>query len=260
MRFSGVVICGPGKLREVNQDNYYLEGIYREDPADTAVHFEMSRTQDEALCAVADGMGGERYGEFASLIAVSSMDSIDRSAGTAGLSRYLLDRNGEICRFMLRNDRARTGSTFVGLSIRNNEAGIVNIGDSRAYLFRDGQLSQLSQDHTPARQMVELGILTPEAARRHPDRHRLTQHLGIFPEELIIEPYTVCLRVRQGDLFLLCSDGLYDMLDDGKLRQLLAGPGGLRETARALFDGAMAAGGRDNITVLLVRAEPDSLC
>lgn len=255
MQFLSVVISGAGKLRGENQDNYYLDGAYRDDPAENVVRLEEVGAQGGTLCAVADGMGGEKHGELASLMAVRSMDSIDRGAGAAGVVRYLLERNDEICRFMQRSGRARTGSTFVGLCLHGSGGSVVNIGDSRAYLFREGRLTQLSQDHTPVRQMVELGILPPEAARRHPDRHKLTQHLGIFPEELVIEPYTAEIDVRPGDLFLLCSDGLYDMVEDSRIRQLLAEGQGLRDMASALYSQAMEAGGRDNITVLLVQAK-----
>lgn len=254
MQFSCAVVCGPGKIREINQDNYYLNGIYRDDPADNLARCEAVCAQNEVLCAVTDGMGGERHGEIASLIAVSSMDNVDRSEGIDGLRRYLLDRNEDICRFRLRNNRVRTGSTFVGIHIRDDRAGVINIGDSRAYLIRDGRLSQLSQDHTPLRQMVEMGILTPEAASRHPDRHKLTQYLGIFPEEMIIEPYAASVQLHAGDLFLLCSDGLYDMLGDEKLQQLLSVSRNLYERALVLYEEALDAGGKDNITALLIQA------
>lgn len=256
MLLSCAVVCGPGKVRETNQDNYFLNGTYRDDPADSTIRRETAHAEDEVLCAVADGMGGEKFGEIASLIAVSSLESFDRGAGTAGFNRYLLGRNEDICRFMLRNKRVRAGSTFVGVHFQDGLADVVNIGDSRAYLFRRGRLTQLSQDHTPLRQLVELGILTPEAARRHPDRHKLTQHLGLFPEELIIEPYARSVQVCAGDMFLLCSDGLYDMLDDGEIGRILSLSCDAGEAARTLFDGAMAAGGKDNITALLIQARP----
>lgn len=253
MQFLSAVISGSGKLREENQDNYYLDGAYRDDLAENTVRLEEVSVRGGTLCAVADGMGGEKHGELASLMTVRGMDSIDRSAGAGGIVQYLLERNDEICRFMEQNGRARTGSTFVGLCLDESGGSVVNIGDSRAYLFRKGRLAQLSQDHTPVRSMLELGVLTPEAAKRHPDRHKLTQHLGIFPEELVIEPYTAGIDVRPGDLFLLCSDGLYDMVDDSRIRQILAEGHELRDTVSALYRQAMEAGGRDNITALLVQ-------
>lgn len=252
MQLSSVVISGPGKVRDENQDNFYLDGIYRSEPSETSVQCIQNSAYGTALYAVADGMGGEEHGELASLIAVSSMDNIDRSLGNEGLNRYLLARNEDICRFITGNSGIRSGSTFVGLCIRDGYVDMINIGDSRAYLLREGCLSQISKDHTPVRQMVELGIVSPEAAQRHPDRHKLTQHLGIFPDELIIEPYMVSGNALCGDLFLLCSDGLYDMVDDAHIQNILLDAGNLRDKASELFAAAMEAGGRDNITILLV--------
>ena len=255
MRLSSAVVCGPGKIREENQDNYYLDGMYRSDPSDASVFRLQSSISGAAIYAVADGMGGEKHGELASLLAVSSAWKIDVRRGRDELMQYLSDRNDEVCRLITDNGGVRSGSTFVGLCICGRTADIINIGDSRAYLLRDGSLTQLSQDHTAIRQMVELGVIAPEAARRHPDRHRLTQHLGIFPDDMIIEPDTVSMEVLSDDVFLLCSDGLYDMVEDDRIHEILTASGGLQEKASELFSAAMDAGGKDNITVLLVHVE-----
>ena len=255
MRLSSAVVCGPGKVREMNQDNYYIDGMYRSDPSDMSVQRLQSGICGGAVYAVADGMGGEKHGELASLLAVRSAWKIDVRRGRDELIQYLLDRNDELCRFITDNGGAQSGSTFVGLQICGRTAQVINIGDSRAYLLRGGSLTQLSQDHTAVRQMVELGAVSPEAARRHPDRHRLTQYLGIFPDEMIIEPNLAAVEVRSGDVFLLCSDGLYDMVEDERIQKILTAVGNLPEKASELFSAAMDAGGKDNITVLLVHAE-----
>lgn len=255
MRLLSAVVCGPGKIREVNQDNYYIDGMYRSDPSDTGVQRIQSDICGGAVYAVADGMGGEKHGELASLLAVRSAWKIDVRRGRDELMRYLFDRNDELCRFITDNGGARSGSTFVGLCICGQTAEVVNIGDSRAYLLRGGCLTQLSQDHTAIGQMVEMGAVSPEAARRHPDRHKLTQYLGIFPDEMIIEPNLVSMEVRPGDVFLLCSDGLYDMVENERIQKVLTAVGNLPEKASELFSAAMDAGGKDNITVLLVHAE-----
>ena len=100
-----------------------------------------------------------------------------------------------------------------------------------------------------------MGILTPESARKHPDRHKLSQHLGIFPEELIIEPYTAHFDLNPDDLFLLCSDGLTDELDDKEIAAILHQTDELSEKAEELFAGVLQKGARDNVTILLVQAE-----
>ncbi len=256
MHLSSIVICGPGKIRSENQDNFYLNGIIRNDPSDTGVHRIQNRAHDCGLYAVADGMGGERHGEMASWIAVRELDAVDRESGCAGVAGYLLDRNAEICRFIENNGGERSGTTFVGLLIRNDSADLVNIGDSRAYLLRGTRLHQISRDHTVVRQMLELGTISKEQLRTHPDRHKLTQHLGIFPDELIIEPYTAIGDLREDDVLLLCSDGLYDMVEDERIRELLLCSDSISDKAAALYSEAMQNGGRDNITVLIVKVEP----
>ena len=257
MKLLSCAICGPGRIRSENQDNFYLNGTYRQNPADMQIQRAQRHDSAAALYAVADGMGGEKYGEVASLMAVRAMDALRRSGRGQDLTHYLLERNAEICDFIRQNHGVRSGSTFVGLCICGASAALVNIGDSRGYLFRDGSLSQLSRDHTAVWQMIRLGAITPEKARVHPDRHKLTQHLGIFPDEMVIEPYEAAGTVRDGDLFLLCSDGITDMLEDKDISRLLCADESPEAAAEGLFSAATAAGGRDNITVLLVRAEKD---
>ena len=248
------VICGPGLVRTDNQDNLYVNGVYREDVTDNSVCKYADITDDSGLYAVSDGMGGEKYGELAALEAVSSMGSIDLSAGSQGMARYLIERNAAICDMMKEKSGVRIGATFVGLCINGKRADIINIGDSRLYMLRGRTLKQLSLDHAAVRQMLELGAITEEAARKHPDRHMLTQHLGIFPSEMIIEPYTASTDVEAGDIFLLCSDGLTDMLDDAEIKALLETKSSLGEKTAALYIKALKNGGKDNISVLLVQA------
>ena len=146
----------------------------------------------------------------------------------------------------------RSGATLTTLLLADGEAYAANIGDSRCYLYRDSCLSRLSEDHTAVQRLIALGIIEPAEAKTHPERHRLTQHLGIFPDELIIQPHTVQLPVRPGDRFLLCSDGLTDMLEEEDLSALLRSQTAAPACAAALYQLAMQRGGKDNISVLLV--------
>lgn len=257
MRFSSIVICGPGKVRSENQDNYYLNGVIRSEPSGNELQRIQNRASYQALYAVADGMGGECHGEIASYYTVRGMDSIDRNMGAQAVVPYLQERNAEICQFIEENGGVRSGSTFVGLCMNGERVDLVNIGDSRAYMLRGDKFWQISKDHTAVQRMVDMGVITKDQVRTHPERHKLSQNLGIFPDEMIIEPYSATAVLRPGDLFLLCSDGLYEMVEDDDIRSILLNMGSISDKAAALYNKAMEAGGTDNITVLVIQVEPD---
>ena len=150
------------------------------------------------------------------------------------------------------------GSTLAALYIDEGKILCCNIGDSRCYRLRGGRLEPLSTDHNKAGRMVEMGVLTPEQAARHPSRHELTQHLGIFEEEMIIQPaFHGPEALQQGDIFLLCSDGLTDMVSEADITTCLSGDSSPEEKAEKLISMALAGGGKDNVTVLVVQAEGD---
>ena len=253
MKLSCYAISDVGLVRTDNQDNLYINGVYRNDVSDNTVFRHEDKTKKRGLYAVADGMGGESHGELASLTAVQTMTNKDFFKKNEEWARYLIERNAVICDLINKNGGKRMGATFAGLYINKNSAAIVNIGDSKVYLFRAGILTQLSRDHTVIRQMVEMGLITKEAARTHRDRHTLTQHLGVFPFETIIEPYTVQSDVLRGDVFLLCSDGLSDMIDDDSILRILRISDTVVEKAEALFMQALENGGNDNITIIVVQ-------
>lgn len=252
MKLSSYAICSTGLVRKDNQDNLYINGVYRED-INNNTDFRYANTIDNCgLYVVADGMGGEKHGELASLIAVQGLRSVNPADGYQGVMASINESNSRICGLMMEN-KVRIGSTFVGLCINENRADVINIGDSRLYFLRGGELKQLSRDHTSIRQMLDLGAISEEAAKKHPDRHKLTQHLGIFPDEMIIEPYTISVDIEAGDIFLLCSDGLTDMLSDSEIKDILGAVGPIEKKAETLVEGAMRNGGKDNTSVLLVQ-------
>jgi len=253
MRLTSYAISATGLTRPENQDNLYINGVFREDLSDNSPFRYTDAAGKHGFYAVADGMGGEAYGALAALTAVQAVGGVNLTGGHQRMVDYLIERNAIICNMIMMNDGARIGSTFVGLNIIGDCVELTNIGDSRAYLYRDRKMSILSRDHTPTRKMVELGVISEEDARRHPDRHRLTQHLGVFPAEMPIEPYTASMELKGGDLFLLCSDGLTDMLDDAEIRSTLESSATTENKAEMLFGGAIKAGGKDNITIILVQ-------
>ena len=257
MRFSSIVICGPGKVRPENQDNFYLNGVFRNDLSDNGLQRIQNRAVGQALYAIADGMGGQTHGETASFYTVRDMDSIDLSVGYQGVISYLMDCNEEICRFIDSNKGVRSGSTFVGLYFNGSEVSVINIGDSRAYRLRGTWFCQISKDHTAVQRMLNMGLIRKEQLRIHPERHKLSQHLGIFPDEMIIEPYSATDSLLPGDLYLLCSDGLYEMVEDEEIQNALLMGGSISDKATELYQRAMERGGVDNITVMLIEVESE---
>lgn len=252
MDLQAAVVCHVGCVRANNEDNYYLQGQIRRSVEELNTQAQFCGPDTGTLFAVADGMGGEAQGELASLTAVQALKPCSFDQGQAVLSRSFFKANTFICR---ENARAgcKMGTTLAALLIDGGMAMVCNIGDSRAYLLRSGSLTQLSTDHTQVQQMVELGILTAEEARNHPNRHILTQHLGIHESDMIIQPaFSEAVKVEGGDTFLLCSDGLTDMVEDDAIRHILCS-GTPEQQAQALVDEALRNGGKDNVTVLVAK-------
>ena len=254
-----------GNVRDKNEDNFFLNGKTLDASIkDTAIEVD---TSDSGLFAVCDGMGGEASGEVASAIAVGALSefykqTLEQNASFSEMiESYADEANARICAEINKNNGKRMGTTFVVLYLKNDIAHVSNIGDSRAYLLRDNQLKQISQDHTQIRRLVEMNILTAEKARVHPDRHKLTQHLGIFPEEMVIEPFSAePVALVDGDVFLLCSDGLSDMLEDKEIEAIMNQHTTPQDTAQKLVDSALLNGGKDNVTVIVARVKGVCTC
>src|SRR5205807_2819087 len=140
------------------------------------------------------------------------------------------------------------GTTLTVAYLDDSELSIAHVGDSRAYLFRDGSLKRLTQDHSLVDELVRRGKLTEEQAAEHPQRSIITRALGPEPT---VEVDTFTYSMRPGDVLLLCSDGLTSMVPEQRIAEILAGGDGMKPLADQLIDEANAAGGRDNITVVL---------
>ena len=153
-----------------------------------------------------------------------------------------MEANGRICQRARERGAGLEGTTAAILCLHGMEAEVVNLGDSRIFLFRDGKLRQLSVDHTDQALLRAQGI-----TGRKP---RLTQHLGIEPEELVIQPHRGRMEARAGDRFLLCTDGLTDMVEEEEIQQILGALLPMDRTVEELIARALEGGCRDNITVI----------
>ncbi len=222
-----------GLRRELNEDTYYGDS-------------------DLGLWLVADGMGGHEYGEVASALARETIVREIRQG--VSLAQAIRTADEEIIRASRkRSDALPMGTTVVALRILGNRFEVAWVGDSRAYLWRDGQLAQLSHDHSYVQELISQGAITVDQARTHPHRNVVTQALGVTdPQNLNVE--TLSGELRPGMQLLLCSDGLTEEVDDVNISQVLSHTEcSSQECVDGLVAAALDGGGSDNITVVLVR-------
>ena len=241
----------PGMVRSHNEDCIDVDGT-------------------AGLAVLADGMGGYNAGEVASRMAVDLVSSgiksalaqrqtadLDASSAQALLAEHSTRANTAIYEASGSNEAyAGMGTTLViGLWFGTSVA-VAHVGDSRLYRIRGGVLQQLTRDHSLLEQQIELGVLTREQARYSPDRNVVTRAIGIDPD---VEPEVHAFPVSAGDGYLLCSDGLTDMLTDQEIQATLAAyEDDLQEAADGLVQQANDAGGLDNVSVILVRVGRES--
>jgi PPM family protein phosphatase len=241
------VMSDIGCVRKVNQDcGRYLK------PVDQAA-IEAKGT----LIVVADGMGGHAAGEVASRLAVDTISGryYEREEEpAAALVNAIHDANAAIYSGAARDAAcAGMGTTCVVLVIRGREALAAHVGDSRLYLVRDGRVYLMTEDHSAVMDLVRRGLLTLEAARHHAEKNVLLRALGIR-SSVEVSVWREAMPVRTGDIFLLCSDGLHDLVSDEEMGEhaLAAAPRAACENLIAL---AKQRGGYDNITVGIVRLD-----
>jgi len=203
-------------------------------------------------------MGGHAAGEVASSIAAATVKEvmlINRPAGGNVEELLLLaarEANGRIYEAQRnRSDLAGMGSTLTIMSFADTNYYIAHVGDSRAYLLRDGVLEQLTRDHSLVWHLFESGVLRKDELSSHPQKNLITRSIGPHPQ---VEIDLECGQAREGDTYLLCSDGLTDVLSDEVIRQMLSQPDkSPQQVGDALVSAANTRGGPDNITVVVVR-------
>ena len=210
--------------------------------------------------AVADGMGGAKAGEVASATAIEVFQGErDSSEGAESqLARIVREANRRIHDLAVSEESYRgMGTTLTAAKITGDDVSLAHVGDSRAYLLRDGELEQITRDHSLVAELERSGQITPEAAEHHPQRSIITRALGPEPD---VEVDTYTIAGRDGDLFMICSDGLTSMISDDEVGSILRSAARLDEAAETLVRAANQSGGRDNITVVLFRLglAPDS--
>jgi PPM family protein phosphatase len=222
-----------GRQRHANEDSYFARA---------------------PLFAVADGMGGAQAGEVASRIAAGAFErgpQNDDVSAEGQLEELAQKANRRIHKLAQEDSsRAGMGTTLTAAMLRDDEVALGHVGDSRAYLLRDGQLKRLTKDHSLVEELRRQGRLTEEQAEEHPQRSIITRALGPEPS---VNVDTMTFPARDGDVFLLCSDGLTTMVSDDQIRDILVNSRSLRSAVNKLIDAANRGGGRDNITAVAFR-------
>jgi serine/threonine protein phosphatase PrpC len=226
-----------GRARSANEDSYWVHS---------------------PLFVLADGMGGAQAGEVASQTAVgvfSAEGGLPDGPGTyeERLAALVARANGQVFAQAQSDDQfAGMGTTLTVAYVGEDDLAIAHVGDSRFYVLREGELTQLTDDHSLVGELVRRGQISAEEAEDHPQRSIITRALGI-EGEVVVDHFS--WPVRDGDVFLLCSDGLTGMVPDPLVAELIAGAPSLAVAAQKLVHAANEAGGRDNITVVLFRVE-----
>lgn len=236
-----------GKVRENNEDNYYFNfKILKEDNEGNNKAITMQfENVDNVICSIFDGMGGETKGERASYIASSTLkEYVQKNTNKEFVWESYIDiANKKICKEMLPNQRM--GTTMAAILFSEKYIDICNIGDSRIYSLKNKKLKQISKDHTEANLQEKLNINIGHKAR-------LTQHLGIRKEEMVLTPYKNKYDYNEFDKMLICSDGLTDMISDKEIEKIMSQQIQPREIVDELIKKALEKGGIDNTTVIVL--------
>ncbi len=233
MRLHGATASHVGNLRDANQDRAWFKG---------------------AVAALADGMGGHQGGERAAELAIGEFMIMPETLTPDELIDVVEEANRQVHKQSVNPDLRGMGTTMVALGLHEGMVLVVNVGDSRAYRLRNGELIQITVDHSFVEELVRQGRLTPEEAAVHPQRNIVTRALGIGPE---VEVDEFPLEPQLGDRYLLASDGLFSEVQEHEIRQILEAGVDPGTTATTLVEAALETPCRDNVTVAVVDVVDD---
>lgn len=233
---------------------------------DTPIQKNISAMDSINIFAVCDGMGGEDAGEKASLTVVSELKKCHDALKMKDLHTDIgfvinqmnlyTEKTNELIYAMSLQERNRMGTTFACLVMAENKAAALHLGDSRIYVYKSGLLKQLTTDHTEAERLVRLGIIPRANARTHKNKNMLSRYFGISPEEGKLEAEASDVpEIEKDDIFLLCSDGLTDMVSDERIMELCGSGYDCTGISSMLLNDALAQGGKDNITVMVIKID-----
>lgn len=236
--------CDRGMVREKNEDSYNIISGYKDVPT---------------TFIIADGMGGHNSGEIASKTAVdfiskSVLEFPEKKIANGDIPLFIKqiieDANREVINVSKeRIENYGMGTTVIVASVWDDNLYIGHVGDSRLYLIRDGKMERITTDHSYIEELVQNGTLTREEAENHPQKNIITRALGCF-DEIVVDTY-VC-EIRKGDYFVLCTDGLTNMLSENEIKDIVLSADNPETACDALVRKANENGGEDNITVIVI--------
>jgi serine/threonine protein phosphatase PrpC len=237
-RYQSAGLTHVGKVRKLNEDSF-LE------------------RSDLGLWVVADGMGGHSSGDVASQMIVNTLAQLTQPATASDLMIEVRSRLANVNEALRQEAETRgpgtiIASTVVAMLAAGPFFAAVWAGDSRLYVLREGRLSQVTEDHSHVQEMVKMGLLDEEEASRHPNANVVTRAVGAHEE---LELQVVQDRIRNGDVFLLCSDGVTRMMTDPEIEGIL-NSGAIGECLPRLIELALERGGKDNVTAILIETHP----
>ncbi|MBQ8279638.1 MAG: Stp1/IreP family PP2C-type Ser/Thr phosphatase [Roseburia sp.] len=229
-----------GRRRDMNQDYMFA--------SETAVG------KLPNLFIVADGMGGHKAGEFASKTAVETIVEYIRDNDSGQVVASLKKAIGEANRRVLKEaiidiEKEGMGTTIVVATIKDDKVIVANVGDSRLYIVNESSITQITVDHSFVEEMIRSGRIARTEARNHPDKNKITRAVGVFPK-VDVDFFEV--KVVPGDMILMCTDGLTNMVDDEEIKRIVLGQRDIVEKTATLIETANKNGGTDNITALLI--------
>lgn len=254
--------------RKNNEDNFYLDGIFlKREQMDQGGKVSLLNAHPAQVYAVFDGMGGGDYGEFASACAAEALKRYQAESTSPddpeALLRFLTETSQQIDRFSLERalQSGACGSTAAILILGDRWCRAVNVGDSRIYLLREGTLARLTRDQSEVQRLVDAGEITPDEAWSHPRKNIITHHLGMpLKGDLLEAVIGERMELREGDCFLICSDGVSDNLRDEEIREALDSRGSAEELASGIVRRTERSANErdvesDNVTAVVLKVQ-----
>lgn len=250
-----------GRVRQSNEDALLMANLSTGERAPEAALTSWAVSDRGVLIAVSDGMGGAKAGEVASALSIEGLlegmraQTADAQADDAAKLRSAVEQTSRKVRDAGKSaERRGMGATLTAVLFRGSTAHVAEVGDSRAYLLRGGSICQVTRDQSYVQLLVDAGVLTPEQAEASPQKNIILQVMG-QKDDLKVEVGRIA--IRQGDRFVLCSDGLSNSLRDEEILSIAAAPAPIDAACAALVERANKAGGEDNITVILAEVVGD---